>query len=108
MRRLFLAWALLAGLIAIPPGADARTAPSITVPRLIPLTVKGTGFVAGERVRVMVRVGATFRKTVTAGRRGRFLLVYRLATNKCTTVRVIATGNKGSRATATVPATCRP
>ena len=56
----------------------------------------------------MVRVGATFRKTVTAGRRGRFLLVYRLATNKCTTVRVSATGNKGSRATATVPATCRP
>jgi len=106
MRLWFLVTVLLAALIAMPVGVEARAKPSVTVTRVVPLTVKGSGFHAGERVRVVVRVPQVHRKTVTAGRRGRFLVIFRVATAKCTTIEVVATGNRGSRATATVPPTC--
>jgi hypothetical protein len=106
MRLLSLVTVLLAALIALPIGGEARARPSVTVTRVVPLTVKGSRFVAGERVKVVVRVPRVHRKIVKAGRRGRFLVIFRVAAAKCTTIEVVATGNRGSRATATVPPTC--
>ena len=108
MRRLFLAAGLLVGLIAMPAGAGARAKPSIIVTRVVPLTVRGTGFVARERVIVTARVYDSYRKSVTATRRGGFLLAYRIGVSKCVTIHVVARGNRGSRATTIVPATCAP
>ena len=106
MRRLFLLAVVLAAVVAA-PGGLARTHPTIDVTRIIPITVKGTGFKAGERVKVVVRSPAVHRKTVTASRRGRFTAAFRASTGKCSAIHALATGNKGSRATAYVPPSCR-
>jgi hypothetical protein len=105
MRRLFLLAAILAAVAAAPSGL-ARTHPTIDVTRIIPITVKGSGFKAGERVTVVVRSPAVHRKTVTASRRGIFTAIFRSAASKCASIRAIATGNKGSRARAYVPPSC--
>jgi len=76
------------------------------VTRIIPITVKGSGFKAGERVTVVVRSPAFHRKTVTASRRGTFIAAFRSAASKCASVHATATGNKGSRASAYVPPSC--
>jgi hypothetical protein len=104
MRRLLVA-VVLAALVAA-SGGVARSRPTITVTRVVPLIVKGSGFVAGERVKVAVREPAVYRKTVTAGRLGRFTATFRVALGKCVRIRVVATGNRGSRASDTVPPSC--
>ncbi len=105
MRRLLLLAAVLAA-VAVAPGGLARTHPTIDVTRTIPITVKGSGFKAGERVRVVVRSPGIHRKTVTATRRGSFTAIFRSAASKCASIRAIAIGNKGSRASAYVPPSC--
>jgi hypothetical protein len=106
MKRLLLLTVVFAPVVAA-PGGLARSHPTIHVTRIIPVTVAGTGFTAGERVKVVVRIPAVYRKTVTASRRGRFTAIFRIATGKCMSIRALATGNKGSRATAYVPPSCR-
>src|SRR5437870_5478425 len=106
MRRLFLLTVVLAAVVAA-PGGLARTHPTIEVTRIIPITVKGSGFKAGERVKVVVRSPALHRKTVTATHRGSFTAAFRGAASKCAPIHALATGNKGSRATAYVPPSCR-
>lgn len=86
--------------------SSALATPMSTTPRLVlaavkPLTIKGTGFRATERVRVTVRVGGrsylrqirAVRGVITAA----FVNVPRL--DRCMTeLRAVATGAKGSRA----------
>ena len=105
MRRLLLLAAILAAVAAAPSGL-ARTHPTIDVTRIIPITVKGSGFKAGERVTVVVRSPAFHRKTVTASRRGTFIAAFRSAASKCASIHATATGNNGSRASAYVPPSC--
>jgi hypothetical protein len=105
MKRLLVLAILLAATVTAPAGL-ARTHPRVEVTRIIPLTVIGSGFKAGERVRLVVRSPAVHRKTVTASRRGRFTAIFRSGAGKCAAIRVVATGNKGSRATAYVPPSC--
>jgi hypothetical protein len=105
MKRLFLIGTVLAAVVAA-PGGIARTPPMVNVTRVIPITVQGSGFKAAERVKIVVRSPAVYRKTVTATRRGRFTAFFRHG-SKCAAIRVLATGNKGSRATAYVPPSCQ-
>jgi hypothetical protein len=105
MKRLLPLTVVLAAVV-VAPGGLARTHPTINVIRVIPITVTGTGFKAGERVKVVVRSPAVYRKTVTATRRGRFTAAFRRG-SKCASIHVLATGNKGSRATAYVPPSCQ-
>jgi hypothetical protein len=60
----------------------------------VPLRVKGTGFVPGERVRVEL-VGRESR-TVSASSSGSFRVSF--PSDRCQSVTVKATGSKGSRA----------
>ncbi|MGN6429887.1 MAG: hypothetical protein ACTHNB_04025 [Gaiellaceae bacterium] len=106
MRRLFLLTAILAAVVAA-PGGLASTRATIHVTKVVPITVTGAGFKAGERVKIVVRTPTIYRKTVTASRRGRFTAIFGRATGKCLSMRVLATGSKGSRATAYVPPSCR-
>jgi hypothetical protein len=106
VKRLLSLTVVLAAVIAAPVGL-ARAHPTINVTRVIPITVTGAGFKAAERVLVVVRSPAIHRKTVTATRRGRFTVTFRSAAGKCASIHVLATGNKGSRATAYVPPSCR-
>jgi hypothetical protein len=66
-----------------------------------PVVVRGSGFAAGERVRVRVRVKgrSVYGKTVTSGRRGGF--VARFAGHsmpRCGIYVITAAGSKGSSA----------
>jgi hypothetical protein len=106
VKRLLLLTVVLAAVVAA-PGGLARTHPTINVTRVIPITVTGAGFKVAERVRVVVRSPAIHRKTVTASRRGRFTVIFRSAAGKCASIHALAIGNKGSRATAYVPPSCR-
>jgi len=109
MRRLFLVLVLSSVLLVLPTAVGARARPSVTVTRVIPLTVRGANFVPSERVTVAIRVFDTYRKKIViAGRHGGFLAVYRFGASRCVPIYVVARGNRGSRARTTVPATCAP
>jgi hypothetical protein len=78
-------------------GSDStRERPTLTLAGLAPFTVEGRGFKASERVRVSAN---KVRRTVTAGRRGRFLASFGKV-NLCEEVTVVAVGTRGSRTTA--------
>ena len=62
-----------------------------------PLTVKGTGFRPGERVRLVVRGSQGGALAAKAGPDGSFAAAFRWM-NGCDSVTVTATGSKGSRA----------
>jgi hypothetical protein len=70
--------------------------PTLTLTRLAPFTVEGRGFKASERVRLSANKA---RRTVTAGRRGRFFAGFGNV-NLCEEVTVVAVGTRGSRTTA--------
>jgi hypothetical protein len=105
MKRLFLIGTVLVAVVAA-PGGVARIHPTIDVTRVIPITVRGSGFKAVERVKLVVRSLGVYRKTVTATHRGLFTAIFRRG-SKCASIRVLATGNRGSRATAYVPPSCQ-
>jgi len=107
MKRVIPLVALLTWLIAIQAtAAGARAKPSVTLTRVIPVVVQGASFVSAERVTVVVRLPKLYRKTVIATRRGRFTVTFHVAAGKCNTIRVLAIGNKGSRASTTEPGSC--
>jgi hypothetical protein len=78
-------------------GSDAtRERPTLRLAGLAPFTVEGRGFKASERVRLSAN---NVRRTVTAGRRGRFLANFGRV-NLCEEVTVVAVGTRGSRTAA--------
>ena len=89
-------------------GSHADTArPHLSVPDTAPFIVRGAGFRAGERVRVVVDASNHAVRTVTAGARGG--LVARMPAVKlgsCPTFTVRAIGNRGSRASLKVVPEC--
>jgi hypothetical protein len=74
-----------------------------------PLTIRGTHFRAGERVRVTaISLGSATRRT-SAGPGGSFVMRLAIKYNRCSGLTVIARGNKGSRAAIKRPAMdCKP
>jgi hypothetical protein len=75
-----------------------------------PITVRGVGFAAGERVSVTVRgLSGMTRKSVTAGARGGWTTAFRnRAFDRCGGLMVGAVGNRGSRAGLRLPPTLCP
>jgi hypothetical protein len=89
--------ALLAACAAVP--GEAATA-RLRLTTTTPLTVHGSGFQRHERVRVVVRYGATYTHRVRATRSGRFTTAFgRISVDRCSGFVVTATGRHGSRAT---------
>jgi hypothetical protein len=90
-------------------GGESR--PALRVVATAPVTVAGTGFAAGERVRLTLRAGRArpSTRTVDAGRDGRFRARFNalLAVEPCSgTLVVTAAGSRGSRAS--WKRVCRP
>ena len=98
----------LAAAAAFASGASAKASPAVAVTSMRPVTVAGHGFVPGERVRVVVYTKHTAVRNVVASRRGRFVVRYPIALGDCSAVRVVARGNRGSRASYSVARTCEP
>jgi hypothetical protein len=98
--------------LTIPAYGIAReAAPALRLTDTVPLTVRGTGFHARERVTVVATVGAaTRRKSLTASATGSFVARFTLLrANACPGYSVRSWGNQGSRAALKPrPAQCPP
>jgi hypothetical protein len=83
--------------------------PALRIVDGTPLTLRGTGFAAGERVRVLVRVPGREQKRVTASWRGSFVAAFnKSAYNRCSGLTAFAIGSRGSRARLLLPAPACP
>jgi hypothetical protein len=98
--RLLLPLALTATLL-LPSAAAART-PRLTVSNDSPLTIKGIGFAAGERVRVVVMHDGATNRWATTSRLGSFSVRLPLTVDSCTAYLVRAFGARGDAATLAV------
>lgn len=100
-------------LLAVPAASAQRPAGEPGLPVvggkarlvLVGRMVRGAGFHASERVRVMVLQGRAKRVAtqVTAGARGTFAMRMTATMDRCTPAVVVAVGDKGSRASYRVP-----
>jgi hypothetical protein len=112
MRPLLAAAAIaaIALLSAVTAGAQA-TRTRVWVSSTEPLVVRGSGFVARERVHVVVTAGGRFERTATAAADGSLVVRFRTATvDRCLGYTVRAVGDQGSHATITpkAPPECAP
>jgi hypothetical protein len=88
---------VLAGLGA---GSASSRHASLRLVRVAPLQVRGTGFQARERVRVVANLARlSVVKRVQASPRGSFAVAFSLTPSHCSGLRVMAVGNAGTRAT---------
>jgi hypothetical protein len=84
--------------IALVSGGAAK--PALRPLDLDPLTLSATGFRANERVKLLLSAPpVSSTRTVRAGVRGRFRVVFRIGVGRCDSVVVQAIGARGSRAT---------
>ena len=90
--------AILLGVSAC-GGSDSGSGPAssaaLTLAGTNPLTVRGSGFLPGESVRLELGSGATTRARATE--QGSFRASFAAPVTRCDRVRVIAIGSKGSR-----------
>lgn len=97
--RALLAAAAAATALTVGAEAQPTARPTLRAIDESPFTVRGTGFVPGERVTVVVAARDTWRRIVTAGQLGGFTAVFRAASiDSCQPFYVRATGDRGSRA----------
>jgi hypothetical protein len=104
-RRLLVAAVLAAVGIWAAAAATVDAGNAAAKPRLLlaseaPLTVKGRGFKAGERVRVVASTArGRYRKVVSVSRRGLFNVRFGSVDASCGPLFVAAVGTEGTRAT---------
>jgi hypothetical protein len=102
--------ALALGLAGGGLAADQAKRPRLQILDTSPLTIRGTGFEARERVRLLVGSPKPLSKSVKAGVRGRFVARFAVHAGHGEAVVVQAIGSRGSRATIdiTTPHGTRP
>jgi hypothetical protein len=103
MRRsamLLAAMLALSGALAAGAAATGGSEPKLTIVRAAPLTVRGTGFAASERVRLTIRATTrTVVRSVRAGTGGAFTLrVPCVRIWRCGDAPITAVGTRGDRA----------
>jgi hypothetical protein len=87
-------------LVTIVLSLGATPKPALRPLDLDPLTLRGTAFKPGERVKLLLSAPPVSRtKAVRAGELGRFRVVFAIAPGRCDAVVVQAIGSRGSRAT---------
>jgi hypothetical protein len=97
MRGVVAAIASMLVLATAVGAADAKR-PALRILDLAPLTVQGTSFQPGERVKLLVNAGGPVARSVRAGARGGFTVRLGVSVRGCTAVVVQAVGGRGSRA----------
>jgi hypothetical protein len=91
--------ALGAALPALAGATSTGDAAALRLQDRSPVTVAGSGFERGERVRVTLFRETSTKRVVRAGRPGTFVVTFTGATmSRCDRVRVLAVGGRGSRA----------
>jgi hypothetical protein len=102
----FVCAGFVVAMLAATVGArDAKRHPSLRLVDSAPLTLRGTEFIRGERVRINVQVGGeSDSRTARAGTLGGFVITFADATlDRCSGLFVVAVGASGSRATLKLP-----
>src|SRR3954468_3369940 len=95
--RLLLPLAVVAALLV--PAASTARAPQLTVAAASPLTVKGSGFGARERIRVSVSLPGSSAHWTTASRGGSFTVRFMaMSPDSCTAYVLHAAGLRGDNA----------
>jgi hypothetical protein len=96
-----VAAALASSLTGLAAGSSsARHHSALRLVKPMPLKVRGLGFRADERVRLVAKSGNfTSTKRLRASSNGSFAVAFRLGASHCSGLLVVATGNAGSRAT---------
>jgi uncharacterized protein YfaP (DUF2135 family) len=94
--------AVIATVVGQTSGSSSREPKAVRQAQIAPmgqnpLTVKGSGFRPGERVRLVVKGSEGAALTAKAGPDGSFVAAFRWL-NGCDSVTVTAAGSKGSRA----------
>jgi hypothetical protein len=90
---------LLTASVCAASVAAAVAKPTLRVTDTDPFTVRGAHFRPSERVLLIVRTKVKRERTVTAGDQGAFVARFRrVRIGSCPSYSVVATGNKGSRA----------
>jgi hypothetical protein len=85
-----------------PQAKGARPA-SLRITSTAPLTVKGRSFAPGERVRLTFAAGGKNAHRTVTTRTGSFQVGARIHVDRCSGAFVVAAGNRGSHATASLP-----
>ncbi|HEU5212574.1 MAG TPA: hypothetical protein VFU10_07365 [Gaiellaceae bacterium] len=94
--------AFAAGVLCAPASSGQAGRAQLQLMRSSPVMLRGTGFTAAEHVRVVARVPGMATKRVTASSAGAFTVRFAgRAGTRCTGFSVIATGDRGSRASIT-------
>ncbi len=97
--RTALAGIVVVALMSAGGGLGATAKPTLRITDLAPLTVRGSYFEPGERVKLLVNAGKPLARAVKAGPRGRFLARLGVRVDPtCSAAVVQAFGNAGSRA----------
>jgi hypothetical protein len=101
--RTVAAWGAVALCAALPALATAASAgedrAALRLQDRSPITVAGSGFERGERVRVTLIHETSTQQVVRAGRPGTFVVSFAgTFVRRCELVRVTAVGGRGSRA----------
>lgn len=77
---------------------DGTRKATLTLTSGAPVTIRGTRFVPGERVRLSVTDARTRTRRVTASSAGAFVVQFPFAFDRCNGLIVMAVGSEGSRA----------
>ena len=97
---------VLTAALAFATSSDAASRPLLRIADDVPLTLRGTSFRPGERVRVTVHTGpATYVRSTRAGRLGRFTVRFAgVRLNYCATpLTITARGARSGVARARIP-----
>ena len=111
MRKVATLLVLVACGAWVPGSAGVSGKAGIRLTDRNPLTVRGEHFQSRELVRVTVSAPATARKTVRTSATGSLRALFSGTTaHRCDLVRVVATGDEGSRAVLKLlpPPACAP
>jgi hypothetical protein len=105
--------AVAIALVVVPGGLSStpRPKPQLRLLDRAPLTVKGTRFRPGERVRIRIAAAEPAARTVHATRAGSFTMRFdAVSVGRCGSVSVEAVGARGDRASLKVlqPQDCAP
>ncbi len=100
--------AVVAAGVLCGPATSGQTRAQLRLMTSSPVTLRGTGFKAGEHVRVVGRLPGMTTKRVTASSAGSFTVRFTgPAGTRCTGFSATATGDRGSRASYTrMPEQC--
>jgi hypothetical protein len=100
---------ILAALVLAPVTAARTDRARVWLVEPAPLTVAGSGFLAGERVTVTAFTKTRYVRSVTATQAGRWRVVFRRAeVGACEAYAITARGDRGSRATIKFMPECPP